>query len=322
MIENNYEVLIVGAGPVGLYTGYYCGLRKLKTLVCDSLEHIGGQLYNLYPEKIIYDLPGYEAVTAKSFIEKLEVQINQVSEYVEVKVDVKIEGIQKIGEQDFLVTTNRGEFRVGAVILAMGNGSFAPIKLGVEAEERFTNLKYFVRHLEDYRDQNVVIFGGGDSAIDWSLMLENIAKSVTLVHRRQEFRAKPANVETLLKSKVQVLTPYVFVNASEVGDRLETLTIKDNEGNLKTLTMDHVIVSYGTTVSNQLIKQWDLELYNQRVLINQQSMTSTSGIFACGDVTGYEGRQIQIINGLSEGMMASVAAYRYLHPEQSAKPVR
>lgn len=323
MSENKVDVAIIGAGPVGLYAGFYCGLRQLKTVIFDSLDHAGGQLYNLYPEKVVYDLPGYEKITAGEFVGKLEAQLLNHRDYVECRFGVMIESIQKMDDTTYRLTSKDQVIEAQAVILAMGNGSFVPRRLELYNEAAFTNIQYYVHTLEAYRGKNVVVFGGGDSAIDWSLMLKTVAASVTLVHRRREFRAKPANVELLKQADIKIMVPYVPVELMGSDGEVETVLLTHSEDNrVVEVACDEILVNYGTVSANQLIDDWGLKLERNKVLINQRSQTNFPGVFACGDVCTYEGREIQIIAGLTEGMMASASAYQYLNPQAHRRPVR
>lgn len=323
MNENTYDVIIIGAGPVGLYTGYYCGLRKLRTLICDSLDYPGGQLYNLYPEKIIYDLPGYESITAKGFIGKLEGQLEHVTEYVSMQMKFTVVDVKRLEDESFKVSSKDETLYAKAIILAMGNGSFVPRTLGLSNESEFTNISYYVSEVNAYKDKDVVIFGGGDSAVDWSLMLEPVAKSVSVIHRRPEFRAKQGQVETMMKSTVDVLVPYVPLALEGANSKVNRVLISETKTDeVKAVACEQVIVSYGTLSAVNHLEDWQVALENRKVVINQKSETSIPGLFACGDVTGYPGRQIQIISGLAEGMMASASAYDYLMPSAKPKPIR
>lgn len=316
------DVVVVGAGPVGLYTGYYCGLRKLTTVIVDSLDTIGGQLSNLYPEKDIYDLPGFKSISADEFIDKLEDQIKLMENYVSLSLNFHVEKIEKT-EEGFKLLSQNKVMEAKTIILAMGNGSFEPRKMNLPGEEECENIKYYVHKKEDYVDKNVVVLGGGDSAIDWALSLEPIAKSVTLVHRRDEFRAKLGIVDNLYHSNVKVLTPYVPSEIVGQDHRADTLFITQVKTKaMASLDVDEIIVCYGNIPSSQALDQWGLELVNNKIVINQQSKTNIPGIFACGDVCGYEGREIQIITGLAEGIAASASANRYIHGEHQRRPVR
>lgn len=323
MNQSYYDVLVIGAGPVGLYTGYYCGLRKLKTVICDSLEYAGGQLYNLYPEKAIYDLPGFESITAKEFVVKLMNQINRVKEHVDFALGNTVEHIQKNGQGMFEIQTNLTTIYAKTIIIASGNGSFKPRTMNLNNEDKYQNIHYFVSKLNDFKDQDVVIFGGGDSAVDWSLMLENIAKSVTIVHRRDQFRAKQAMVDNLYASKVKVLTSYV--PSELVGDEpkvssviIEHVTTKEK----MTLKADSIIASYGVIISNGYLNHWDAQLHQGKVIVNQQYQTNIPGVFACGDACYYPGKETQIAAGLGEGLTASASAYRYLFPDAKSTSIR
>lgn len=317
-----YDCLVIGAGPVGLYTAFYCGLRKLNTILVDSLEIPGGQMSNQYPEKIVYDLPGFLEITAGEFITKLEEQVASLPELIDIQMNTKITQLDK--EDDlFIARSDSSTIVAKSVILAMGNGSFVPIKLELENEEHYTNINYFVQKTSDYVDKDVVVLGGGDSAIDWAMMLEPLAKSVTLVHRRDQFRAKLSSVEKLKQSKVNIITSFVPKELKGDNDALNSIIIESvKDQSSQELFCDELIVSYGTISSINYLQEWGLDVINKKVEIDLQSKTHIDGIFAAGDVTTYQGREIQIVLGLAEGMQASAAANQYLHKGIKQRPIR
>ncbi|AMC93614.1 hypothetical protein AOC36_06325 [Erysipelothrix larvae] len=319
---NVYDVVVIGAGPVGLYTGYYCGLRKLNTIICDSLDTVGGQLSNQYPEKVIYDLPGFETITAGEFIQRLDAQISNVEDYVSKKLNFKVVDLINHGEH-FEVKSETDAIFAKSVIVAMGNGSFEPRKMNLFGEDDYKNIHYYVEKKSNYKDKNVVVLGGGDSAIDWALMLEGVAKSVTLIHRRNEFRAKEGIVERLQKSNVNIMTPYIPSELNGDHDTVTSLFVSEvNTKDMVEIEVDEIIVSYGSLSTTNAIQSWGLDLEGKKIKINQQSTTNIPGIFACGDITYYEGREVQIISGLSEGMMASAAANLYVNEGKRNRPIR
>ncbi len=317
-----YDVLIIGAGPVGLYTGYYCGLRKLKTLICDSLAYCGGQLYNLYPEKQIYDLPGFVSISAKQFIENLLTQIETVEHLVNFQLETTVTQFIKTADY-FEVYTNQQSIYAKSIILASGNGSFQPRTLGLAEEQHFENIYYYVNQINQFKDKVVTIFGGGDSAVDWALMLNRVAKTVTIVHRREEFRAKQVIVDALKQSNIQIITSHVAKKLIGSNQQVQAIELEQiNDQTSFTLETEAIIVNYGVILANSFLKQSALNLEAGKIIVNQQLETNLPGVFACGDVCYYPGREVQITTGLGEGLTASAMVFHYLYPAQKSLAIR
>lgn len=313
-----YDITIIGAGPAGMFAAFYAGMRNAKTKIIDSLPQLGGQLTALYPEKYIYDIPGYPKIKAGDLIQNLEKQLLTFNQRYCLE-----EEVLKIEQQDGIleITTNQRTHYSKAVILALGNGSFQPRKLTVENADRFENLgiDYYIPDLMKYAGKKVALAGGGDSAIDWALMLEPIAKEVSLIHRRPEFRAHEHSVELLKKSSVNVLTPYLIESIS--GDRtLEEIHLKAAKSEESvTLNVDHLIVNYGFTSSLNL-KDWGINSTRQGVFVESDMRTSIPGVYACGDVTLYEGKVKLIATGFGEAPTAVNNALHYIDPKNRTQP--
>lgn len=313
-----YDITIIGAGPAGMFAAFYAGMRNAKTKIIDSLPQLGGQLTALYPEKYIYDIPGYPKIKAGDLIQNLEKQLLTFNQRYCLE-----EEVLKIEQQDGIleITTNQRTHYSKAVILALGNGSFQPRKLTVENADRFENLgiDYYIPDLMKYAGKKVALAGGGDSAIDWALMLEPIAKEVSLIHRRPEFRAHEHSVELLKKSSVNVLTPYLIESIS--GDRtLEEIHLKAVKSDeTVSLNVDHLIVNYGFTSSLNL-KDWGINSTRQGVFVESDMRTSIPGVYACGDVTLYEGKVKLIATGFGEAPTAVNNALHYIDPKNRTQP--
>lgn len=322
-MSNSVDVVIVGAGPVGMYTAYYCGLRNMKTLLVDSLGQVGGQLSALYPEKFVYDLPGHPAIKAKDFIAGLSQQIERVSDFVEISLKQNVQNIDKNEDGSFTIKTESDTYETKAIIITAGGGAFSPRYMGIDNEDKFTNIHYFVNDLQQFKDKKVVIFGGGDSAVDWSLMLEPIAKEVTIVHRRNEFRAKEANVDALKASTVTIHTPFAPESVAGVGEIANQMQIKNlDTEELITLDVDTIIVNFGFSSTLGPIDNWGLEIQRKKIVVDRTYATNIPGIFACGDICTYEGRELQITTGLGEGLIASAAAQKFAFPNLRSRPIR
>lgn len=262
-----YDITIVGAGPSGMFSAFYAGMRNAKTKLIDSLPQLGGQLATLYPEKYIYDIPGYPKIKAGELVQNLEKQLTTFNhQYCLEETVLQIEK-----HEDYLeLITDKGNHYSKAVILALGNGSFQPRKLSIPDGERFegNGLDYFVTDLMKYAGRKVAIAGGGDSAIDWALMLEPIASEVYLIHRRPEFRAHEHSVNKLRASSVNILTPYVIQDIS--GEkRLTEIALQQVKGDESvSLQVDSLIVNYGFS-STLNIKEWGLKALDKAYSLHQ-----------------------------------------------------
>lgn len=313
-----YDITIIGAGPAGMFAAFYAGMRQAKTKIIDTLPQLGGQLSTLYPEKYIYDIPGYPKIKAGELVQNLEKQITTFNQRYCLEEEVlKIER-----QDDFIeITTNKRVHYSKAVILALGNGSFQPRKLALENAEDFEGygVDYYVTDLMKYAGKKVAIAGGGDSAIDWALMLEPIAKEVTLIHRRPEFRAHEHSVELLKKSSVNVLTPYLLTGIS--GDRsldaIHLQKVKDEE--TVDLSVDYLIVNYGFS-STLNLKEWGLNSTRQGIIVQPDMRTSMEGVYACGDIVQHEGKVKLIATGFGEAPTAINNALHYINPKNRTQP--
>lgn len=313
-----YDITIVGAGPSGMFSAFYAGMRNAKTKLIDSLPQLGGQLATLYPEKYIYDIPGYPKIKAGELVQNLEKQLTTFNhQYCLEETVLQIEK-----HEDYLeLITDKGNHYSKAVILALGNGSFQPRKLSIPDSERFegNGLDYFVTDLMKYAGRKVAIAGGGDSAIDWALMLEPIASEVYLIHRRPEFRAHEHSVNKLRASSVNILTPYVIQDIS--GEkRLTEIALQQVKGDESvSLQVDSLIVNYGFS-STLNVKEWELKSTRQGVFVTSDMRTSIPGIYACGDVVLYDGKVDLIATGFGEAPTAVNNALHYIDPKNRTQP--
>ncbi|WP_274363936.1 NAD(P)/FAD-dependent oxidoreductase [Paenibacillus thermotolerans] len=314
------DIAVIGGGPAGLFAAFYAGMRQASCKIIESMPQLGGQLSALYPEKYIYDVAGFPKVLAQDLIDGLVQQMRQfpVTECLEEKV-LKL---TKIGERHFEIATNKGTHSAKAVIITAGVGAFEPRKLELPEAGRFEkkNLHYFVSNLEQFRGRKVLISGGGDSAVDWSLMLEPIAEQVTLIHRRDKFRAHEHSVELLMKSKVNVLTPKE-ITGLRGDDRIESVTIGDvKSGEAFELEVDDVIVNFGFVSSLGPIAEWGLEIKDNSIVVDTRMETSIPGIFAAGDIATYPGKLKLIIVGFGEAPTAINNAKVYIDPTAKLSP--
>ena len=299
MTENIYDITIIGAGPSGLFAGFYAGMRKNKVQIIDSLEIPGGQLTALYPEKTIHDVPGYFAVKAETLVTDLVKQTAQFG--VPIRLSEKVVDITPTTDQGvYQVTTTKSSYLTKSVIIATGNGSFAPkpLKTDEPSDFDFSKLGYSVTDKQQFAGKNVAVAGGGDSAIDLALMLSEVAASVSLIHRRDAFRAHESSVDKLHASDVHVVTPVTIRNISDHQEGLRIALSDDRE-----LDVDHLIVQHGFLSNNKDIRAWsvDLEMKRQHFMVDSHYQTSCENIYAIGDTANYDGKLGLIVEGFKEG---------------------
>ncbi|MGT2754755.1 NAD(P)/FAD-dependent oxidoreductase [Streptococcus ovis] len=312
-----YDITIIGGGPVGLFTAFYAHLRHAKVKLIDSLPQLGGQPAILYPEKTILDIPAYSQLTGKELTDNLIKQLEPFD--TTICLNETVTGIET-GET-IHITTTKGVHQTRTVIVAMGGGAFKPRPLEVEGAEQFDNIHYHVSNIQQYAGQEVVVLGGGDSAVDWSLAFEQIAKKTTIVHRRDAFRALEHNVEDLKASNVDILTPYIpseLVGQDHQAQEIIIKKVKSEE--TMALPFDHLFVNYGFKSSVGTLKEWGLELHRHRILVNSKQETSVAGIYAVGDCCSYEGKVDLIATGLGEAPTAVNNAMNFINPAEKVQP--
>lgn len=314
-----YDITIIGAGPSGMFAAFYAGLRNAKTKIIDSLPQLGGQLATLYPEKYIYDIPGHPEIKAGDLIVNLEKQLTSFSHTYCLEEEVL--DIKKIEDDVIEITTSKETHYSKAVILALGNGSFQPRKLDIEGSEKYEDhgLDYFVNDLMKYAGKKVAIAGGGDSAIDWALMLEPIAEEVSIVHRRDQFRGHEHSVAKLNASSVNIMTPYVIKDVVGNGKLNEVVLQKVKSEETVNLTVDHLIVNYGFN-STLNIKNWSIDGSRQGIKVNSDMSTSIPGVYACGDIALYDGKIKLIATGFGEAPTAVNNALHFVDPKFRTQP--
>lgn len=313
-----YDIIIIGAGPVGMYTAFFAELRQAKVKIIESLGAVGGQPAFLYPEKMIYDIPAYPQISGYHLTEALIHQLNRFN--TPIALNEKVLSIQKDTQNIFHITTSLGIHYAKSIIIAIGNGAFKPRKLKLPQAEHYesSNLHYFISDLNRFKDQNVVICGGGDSAVDWACTLNNIAKSVTIVHRRNQFRALETSVETLKNSSVTIKTPYVPIKLHGDNSRITHLEISNDRGKTsELLELDHLIINYGFSSSVGNLNEWGITTQQSFIPVNASLETNIPGIFAIGDVAEYPGKVRIIATGFGEGPTAVGNAIAFFNPDAS-----
>lgn len=320
--KNTYEITIIGGGPSGLFATFYAGMRGASVKLIDTMPKLGGQLSALYPEKYIYDVAGFTKIKAGELISRLQEQAFQFKPVI--CLEEKVEKLEKQKDGSFLLMTSKGSHLSKTIIITAGIGAFEPRKLDVENASKFenTNLHYFVEDIKIFKNRKVLIFGGGDSAVDWALMLQNVAKEVTIVHRRDKFRAHEHSIEKLYNSNVKVITPRVITKLE--GDKsIEYVTISTPKGeDEQIINVDDVIVNHGFVSSLGPITEWGLEIVNDQIKVDTTMKTNIDGIYAAGDITTYEGKIKLITTGFGEATTAVSNAKHYIHPDERLQPTR
>lgn len=317
-----YDITIIGGGPVGLFTAFYGGMRQASVKIIESLPQLGGQLSALYPEKYIYDVAGFPKVRAQELVNNLKEQMAKFNPVV--ALEQSVEKLEKQEDGSFKLTTDKEIHYSKTVIITAGNGAFQPRRLELDSAVQYehTNLHYFIDDLNYFAGKKVVVFGGGDSAVDWALMLEPIAEKVTIVHRRDKFRAHEHSVENLFNSKAEVKTP--FVPAELIGDAsgVKQVVLKEASGDKKeALDVDAVIVNYGFVSSLGPIKEWGLEIEKNSIVVNSKMETNVPGIYAAGDVCTYDGKVKLIASGFGEAPTAVNNAKAFMDPKAKIQPL-
>lgn len=321
MIET--DIIIIGAGPVGLFTVFEAGLLKLKCHLIDSLPQPGGQLTEIYPKKPIYDIPGYPTVGAGELIDNLMEQIKPFNP--EFTLGESAMSIDEVEDNKFIVTTNKGtQHKAPIVMIAGGLGVFEPRKPPVENLEKFEDkgVEYIIKDPEFYRGKKVVVAGGGDSALDWSIFLieNNIASELSLVHRRNSFRGHLDSVQKVMdladEGKINLITE-AEVTGITGNDKVESVTIKHKKQGEIIKECDHFVPLFGLKPSLGPIGDWGLEIEKNAIKVDTEAYTTNRpGIYAIGDVNVYPGKLKLILCGFHEGTIAVQSAFARIHPDK------
>lgn len=317
-----YDITIIGGGPTGLFTAFYGGMRKATVKIIESLPQLGGQLTALYPEKFIYDVAGFPKIRARELVDNLQEQIKLFEPTV--CLDQSVEKLEKQEDGIFKLTTNQEIHYTKTVIITAGNGAFQPRKMELENARDYEgkNLHYFINGMNYFQNKKVVIFGGGDSAVDWALMLEPIAEKVTIVHRRDKFRAHEHTVENMRNSNVEIKTPFVPVELIGDGENINQVKIQVvKQEETEIIDVDDVIVNYGFVSSLGPIKEWGLNIEKNSIVVNSKMETNIEGVYACGDICTYDGKVKLIATGFGEAPIAVSNAKKYIDPSARIQPM-
>ncbi len=315
------DVVIIGAGPVGLFAVFELGLLDLKCHLIDILDRPGGQCAELYPEKPIYDIPAWPVISGHDLTERLLEQIAPFGP--EYHYNRMVTRLEKQSDGSFIVETDENElFHSKIVVIAAGGGSFQPKRPPVPGIEEYedNSVFYSVRRMEEFRDQDLLIVGGGDSALDWTLNLHPLAKSITLVHRRPEFRAAPDSVKKMHAlvdaGKMKLCIGQITELDGENGV-LSNVTIKAKDGDLTNVKVDRLLPFFGLTMKLGPVADWGLNLNENLIDVDTEKFeTSETGIYAIGDINTYPGKLKLILSGFHEAALMAQAAKKYISPDE------
>ena len=314
------EVVIVGAGPCGLFQVFELGLLGIRAHLLDSLKAPGGQCTELYPDKPIYDIPALPVCGAQELVDRLMQQIKPFEPVFHLGEEVL--EVKPNGRRFEVVTSQGTRFDAGAIVIAAGVGSFQPRRLGVPGCEAFEGrrIHYRVKGADEYRNQRLVIFGGGDSALDWAIEFAATAESLTLVHRRNEFRAAPASVARMRELEASGRLRFIAGLADSLlveGEAMRGVRVKAADGTLHDLHADHVFAFFGLHPKLGPVAEWGMELERKALKVDTEKFqTSVPGIFAVGDINTYPGKKKLILSGFHEAALAAFGIQAWLYPEK------
>ena len=316
---NKTDVIIIGAGPVGLFAVHQLGIKGLKAVIIDNLDKVGGQCIELYPDKPIYDIPAVPECTGKELTDRLLEQIKPFE--TKFFLNERVEEVKQEGESWFVKTNNNNTFIAPNIIIAGGVGSFEPRKLALQNTEKFEgkSIFYAVQNKDDFKNKNICIFGGGDSALDWTLELSKFSK-VTLIHRRNEFRGAQHTLSEIKKlekqGKISIKTPFQL-DKIEGDNTIKSITIKDDDGNTEQITTDTILSFFGLVMKLGPIAEWGLNMDKKTISVNPNNFeTNKKGIFAAGDICSYSGKLKLILSGFHEVALASVECFKRARPNE------
>ncbi|MFN8139522.1 MAG: NAD(P)/FAD-dependent oxidoreductase [Fimbriimonadales bacterium] len=319
MSSDSYDIAVVGAGPVGLFAAFYAGIRGMRTLVVDSLHQPGGQLAALYPEKPIYDMPGFPEILAKDLAQEMMRQAERFSPTICLgEQSISLSG----SAGNFTLATSNSEFQTKTVLVCAGVGSFSPTKIGIDTEAAFggKGVSYGVLDPENHRDKAVVVVGGGDSALDWALAILPIAKSVTLIHRRDKFRAHEDSVQKMLASSI-VFRPFETIEQINGGSWVTSVTTQNTQTKSEQqVACDSLIVCIGYKTDLGPIRSWGLEMEKTKIRVSERMETNISGVFAAGDVCTHSAKLDLIATGVGEACIAVNFAKTVIDPDAKLFP--
>ncbi len=315
------DLCIIGAGPVGLFAVFEAGLLKLRCHLVDVLPQVGGQLSEIYPQKPIYDIPGFPSINAQELVDNLMEQIAPFKP--EFTLGERVDELNRQDDGSFMVTTNEGtQIHAKAVVIAAGLGCFEPRKPAIERLEDFEGkgVAYMVRNPELFRNKKVVLAGGGDSALDWTLFLSNVAEKVTLVHRGDSFRGAPDSAEKVVKlaeeGKINLILKSNITRIDGNG-HLSEVHVTLHDKTINTIHADYLIPLFGLSPKLGPIANWGLDVEKSAIKVNTEDYsTNVPGIYAIGDINTYPGKLKLILCGFHEGALMAQSAFKYIYPDK------
>lgn len=322
-----YDLIIIGAGPTGLFGLFYASVRELDTLLIDSLAEPGGQLTALYPEKYIYDMPGFPKILAKDLVSEMLAQAT-MHRHQDMLLGERVETLVRDETENVIrLTTHKGrKLTARTVVITTGAGAFRPHKIAVDGAEALEDKSVFytVKHIEAFRGKNVVVIGGGDSAMDWVLALHEVAAEISLVHRRDKFRAHEESVSKIMSfDHVKKFLHYEVKGfAFGAGGEMEQVLIENNQTQTPLmLRADALVVSMGFSADIGPMKTWGIDLDHTGIIVNSSMETNIPGVYAAGDVTRFSGKLKLIATGVGEAAIAVNTAKHFIDPHQRVQPV-
>lgn len=323
MTLHTTDIAIIGAGPVGLFAVFEAGMLKMRCHVIDALDMAGGQCAALYPEKPIYDIPGYPAIDAQELVEKLKAQAAPFAPIYHL--GQRVEKLEKLATGNWqLVTSKKTVIQAKAVVIAAGCGAFGPNRPPLAGLDEYegTSVFYMVTRREEFRNKKIVIAGGGDSAVDWAISLSDMAEKLYVVHRRAKFRCAPesqSRLENLAsEGKIELVVPYQLDGLEGKNGVLSGVTVKTLAGETRVLAADVLLPFFGLAMELGPIAEWGLNLHANHISVNASTLaTSSAGIFAIGDIATYEKKLKLILCGFSEAAMCMHAVHPLVHPGEA-----
>ena len=315
------DVIIIGAGPIGLFSVFEAGMLKMKCHLVDNLEFVGGQCVALYPEKPIYDIPAHPSILAADLISKLEEQIKPFDPVFHL--NQRVDNFKRLNDNTLQITTSKGVVIEGkAIIIAAGCGAFGPNRPPLQDIEKFEgkSIFYLVKSRQDFIDKKVVIAGGGDSAVDWAISLSEVAQKIFVVHRRDKFRCAPESASKLKQladdGKIEMVVPYQLDSLQGEDGSLNAVIVKDFSGNKKSIEADVLLPFYGLAMDLGPITNWGLNLQKNHIEVDFTTMqTNINGIYAIGDIAHYQNKLKLILSGFAEAATACHDIYRLVYPD-------
>ncbi len=315
-----YDITVIGGGPTGLFAAFYCGMRGASCKIIDNLPELGGQLAMLYPEKYIYDVGGYYKVLARDLVEQLKQQAFQYNPTV--CLNEQVVNLTRLEDGTFRLSTNKQEHRSKAVIICGGIGVFTPRALPTEKASFYEEkgVSYYIDNVEKFKDKRVMVVGGGDTAVDYALMVEKAAKQVILIHRRDQFRAHEDSVKQLYESSIEIRT-FAELHDLHGEERLTAATIINNKTKeTEMIEIDEIVSGLGFSAALGPMKDWGLEIEGNEIVVNTKMETNIPGVYAAGDIVAYPGKVKLIATGFGEAPTAVNNAKTFIDPKARLSP--